>query len=328
MVKRKDKLKALFAGDVPDREPSAVSPPQKEIEPTRKASGAVRAMGLSLGQLADSVQGEAETIKIDPAKIEDGIVRDRLSDGAVGDDDFAALVASIRDHGQQVPILVRPHLDEKKRKSGFYQAAYGHRRLRAARELERHVDAIIREMDDDALVLAQGQENAARRNLSFVERAFFAKALIDQGFDRATAQAALGAHKSDMTRLLQVAERIPIRFARAVGPAPKAGRPRWLALGDLLSRAANIEKASDEISKPAFSEAASDVRFQMLFDRLSRPPKKKKSRVVKNIDGQVMAEQKGKTMTFSKEMPDAFTDYVAEELPRLLKAFEKTQVKR
>src|SRR5690606_36556655 len=52
------------------------------------------------------------------------------------------------------------------------------------------VRAVVRDLSDTELVLAQGKENAERRSLSFIERAFFAKALIDHGFDRATAQAA------------------------------------------------------------------------------------------------------------------------------------------
>ncbi len=44
--------------------------------------------------------------------------------------------------------------------------------LKAVRRLELQVKAIVRKLTDDELVLAQGKENAERRNLSFIERAF------------------------------------------------------------------------------------------------------------------------------------------------------------
>src|SRR5690606_13212495 len=98
------------------------------------------------------------------------------------------------------------------------------------------VRAVVRELGDDDLAVAQGKENAERRSLSFIERAFFAKALLDHGFERQTAQAALAVHKSEISRLLQVAEMVPLEIVEALGPAPKVGRPRWLALGELLKK--------------------------------------------------------------------------------------------
>ncbi|MGO4611618.1 ParB/RepB/Spo0J family partition protein, partial [Variovorax sp. 2RAF20] len=72
------------------------------------------------------------------------------------------LVEQIREHGQQVPILVRPHPQAK----GRYQVAYGHRRLAAAKKLGLSVRAVVRDLTDDQLVVSQGQENSARTNLS------------------------------------------------------------------------------------------------------------------------------------------------------------------
>jgi hypothetical protein len=109
------------------------------------STGAVKAMGLSLegatraareaDALRESLAKGERVIELDPAKVESSIIRDRLSDGSVGDEDFEALKLSLQKNGQQVPILVRPHSDGAKAGEGYYQAAYGHRRLRAAREL-------------------------------------------------------------------------------------------------------------------------------------------------------------------------------------------------
>jgi ParB family transcriptional regulator, chromosome partitioning protein len=44
----------------------------------------------------------------------------------------------------------------------------------ALRDLGQPVRALVRDFDDAALVMAQGQENGARRDLSFIEKANFA----------------------------------------------------------------------------------------------------------------------------------------------------------
>ncbi len=335
MVKRKDQLKELFsaeAGDKKNNNASAAlseggendSSPSLSLEPRpRKASGAVRAMGLSLEKInTPSPLDVSGFVMLDASKVDDAIIRDRLSDGAAGDEDFATLVASMREHGQQVPVLVRPHPDEVKRKAGFYQAAYGHRRIRACRELDMRVKALVDDLSDENLLIAQGKENSERRNLSFIERAFFAKAMLDYGFERQSAQAALGVHKSEMTRLLQASQRIPVRFVRAIGPAPKIGRPRWLALGDLFEREANIEIAIEEIHNDAFLNATSDNRFERLFKRLSSRKERQKGFEIKMPDGRLVGERKGKVLKLDKSMSEDFADYMSEKLPELLADFE------
>ena len=76
-------------------------------------------------------------VELDPALIDPSFVLDRM---AVTMDAHAKLVEAIREHGQQVPILVRPHPSDV----GRYQVAYGHRRLRAAAELKRTVRAVVK----------------------------------------------------------------------------------------------------------------------------------------------------------------------------------------
>lgn len=268
MTSRKDQLKSMF-------QPITT---MSDIAAPRAASGAVKAMGLSLGglqrdiddarQLKDALQDGERIVDINPALIDPSPFSDRLSSGADHDDEFAALVQSLKDDGQQVPVLIRPHT----RADGRFEAAYGHRRIKALQALNTPVKAIVRVLSDGELLMAQGKENAERRDLSFIEKALFAKGMVDAGIERAAAQAALGAHKADMTRYFAVAETIPMQIARAIGPAPKIGRPRWMALGELLKSEAGRIKAEDETGRDAFIAASSNRRFQMLFDRLSRKP--------------------------------------------------------
>ena len=322
---RKNSIKALFGGDIvpgAERAPETKSlPPSPDVP--RAASGAVKAMGLTLSSitreaeearaLRQALEEGERIVSLDPEKIEVSFVSDRLSNEEQDDPDFLSLVESMRENGQQVPILVRPSSADGGER---YQVAYGHRRLKAARRLGQKVKAVVRSLTDDELVLAQGKENAERRNLSFIERALFAYTLTTRGFERKLVCEALAVQKSELSRLLQVAETVPLRFARAVGPAPKAGRERWMALGALFANGngAEIEKADDETTAQRFLTAPTDERFQMLFDRLLRPGQTKAAPAREEIarpDGGVLAriERKGKTVRFAFEA-DVDPDFI------------------
>lgn len=336
---RKNSLKALFGEPmVPSPETKSAltavnSPAGSEAgtrneagPPARTASGAVKAMGLSLSSitreaeearvLRQALEEGERVISLDTALVTSSFVSDRLGDEDRDDDDFAALVESIRESGQHAPILVRPHPE----RADHYQVAYGHRRLRAARRLDRPVKALVRPLTDDELVLAQGKENAERRNLSFIERALFARALTERGFDRKLVGEALSVQKSELSRLMQVADAVPERFIRAVGPAPKAGRERWMALGQCFTSGAAAIKADDEIGSERFRAASSDERFRLLFDRLSRkqPATKSENEDLRGADGKVFARVnrsgKGLRIEFPAETDPTFAERVAARL--------------
>jgi ParB family chromosome partitioning protein len=340
-LNRKDQLKALFGTAEPSPAPATPSDKTQETKPAepeaarpRSASGAVKAMGLSLGGLSKEIE-EARRLKesfdaaerisqVNASLIEASFVADRLDHGAQ-DPDFDALVLSIEASGQQVPVLLRPHPD----KPGRYQTAYGHRRVRAAGKLGVPVLAIIRPLSDVELVLAQGKENSERRDLSFIERALFAHELIARGFERGVVQDALSLHKAEMTRFLQVADAVPEQIVRAIGAAPKIGRPRWMALADLLKSEAARVKAEDEITSQRFRDAASDERFNLLFMRLQRKGQSivGAAREIRDDKGKAVANltvTKGKArVDFLEKMTDGFEDFLGQELPKLLERFEQ-----
>lgn len=347
MNARKDRLKSLFSGEG-QQTPSPASVPAgvpADEPPKRATSAAVKAMGLSLGNLSQEVEDARRlrdalasgdrVVEIDTALIERSPYLDRLSEGAANDEDFEALKQSIAEHGQQVPVLVRPHPDGEKAARGMYQIAYGHRRVQAARQLNRSARAVVRALNDDELALAQGKENAERRALSFIERAFFAQTLLENGFDRVTAQAALGVHKSEMSRLLQVAQAVPRHVVKAIGPAPKAGRPRWLELGELIAKD-SAGFVADELSQDGFRASDSDTRFQLLFDRLKasaqrREGARSRSRVMKIAGtggksiGELSKAPRGSRLTVPESAGRGFADYVAGRLPELYEAFSKAE---
>ena len=102
-------------------------------------------------------------VDLNPALIEPSFVLDRM---AVAMEAHSKLVEAIREHGQQVPILVRPHPSER----GPLSSGLRTSKIRAAAELERTVRAVVKVLTDEELVIAQGQENNERQDLSFIEK--------------------------------------------------------------------------------------------------------------------------------------------------------------
>ena len=226
---RKDTIDAIFA-----KRPLGAPNSTAVVERDRVRTGAISAMGASLqhltetakvaAQLQDKIDSGDLVTEVSPADIDGSFITDRIVLDV--DPSIDVLIASMAESGQQVPILLRPHPENP----GRYQIAYGHRRVRAAERLGVNVKAIVKRLTDAELVVAQGKENLERRDLSFIERAFFAKRLENWGFDRAVVIAALSSDKADVSRYVSLARTIPEEIAMVIGPAPKAGRARWIDL--------------------------------------------------------------------------------------------------
>jgi ParB family transcriptional regulator, chromosome partitioning protein len=308
--------------------PAAPAPTDASASPLRAASGAVKAMGLSLSTIAreaeearhlrQALEEGERVLSLPTSRIEASFVSDRLTAGEVDDPQFAELVESMRESGQQVPILVRPHPSE----DGRFQVAYGHRRLRAANVLGIEVKALVRSLTDDQLVLAQGKENAERRNLSFIERAVFARTLVTRGFDRRLIGDALAVQKSELSRLLQVADGVPEAVIRAIGPAPKAGRERWMKLVEHFGSKNATALASEEIGRATFRAADTDKRFELLLASLTRPTETSAEKA-QTLDllapgGRAFAgyKRQGRVVRidFAKDVDEAFLDALAEHV--------------
>ncbi len=159
--------------------------------------GASRSIISTIDELAARADKllEGETVvDLDPATVDVSFVQDRLEDDR---DAFETLKAAIREQGQTSPILVRPHPSD----AGRYMVVFGHRRLRVASELGRPVRAVVKAISDRDHVIAQGQENSARSDLSFIERARFAKRLSELNYD--------GDNLTVMTALSSTRQRSP-----------------------------------------------------------------------------------------------------------------------
>lgn len=289
MSKRTDIIRSMFTAP----QPEPLSADNKPVARPKISPGSVRSVKDSLtgierenDELRHALSGGAAVVEIHPALIDPSPVRDRFAD-----DDEASLEilkASIAANGQEVPILVRQHPLSPER----YQVAYGHRRVRALKELDRTVKAIVRQLSDRDLVVAQGIENSARQDLTFIERAVFAMHLEDAGHDRSVVQEALSVDRAETSKLISVARSMPADLISAIGRAPKVGRGRWQTLVDATKSPGSIQKIRAAIKTPGFAENDSDTRFLILLSATSSEAEncKEQRRVIAAASGKQVAQ--------------------------------------
>ena len=86
-----------------------------------------------------------------------------------------------------------------------------------------------------------------------------------QGVKPRDIKAALGIDDAEMARLRQVARAVPEDVILAIGRAPKAGRPRWLALATAIEQdSAALGRVRGTLS--ADKAASSNERFQKALE--------------------------------------------------------------
>jgi ParB family transcriptional regulator, chromosome partitioning protein len=311
---------------------SSAEPPAARV-----TAGPVRTMGLTLDKLElerksleEALAAGGGIVEIAAEMVEISFAADRFAE--ISEPAFESLKQSIAESGQEVPILVRPMPD----RSGYYQAAYGHRRLRACRALGIKVKALIKPLSDAELVIAQGLENAARVDLSFIEKATFALGLETRGFDRPIIMAALATDKTELSKMIAAASALPADIVRAIGPAPKAGRRRWLQLAERLGDTGARQRVQIMIANSGFDALATDVRFTLALDeaitsRAKAALKAPMRTILKSSGGKPLArieETDGKlTLVVDRGEDRGFADYLVRQISALYEAFASEEAK-
>ena len=279
--------------------------------------GAVGALQSSLSKLQENAVQDIDAKLIDDAGVEDRLGLDSHAQ--------TQLRESLKTYGQQVPVLLRPHPSQ----TGRYEIVYGRRRLKALKDLGLPVKAMIRQLDDHDLIMAQGQENTARQDLSFIERASFAAQLDQMDYERQTIAAALSVDLPMVSRLLKVGAAFPLPFLRAIGSAPGIGRDRWIALAKALEVDGARGRASAFMNTPSFTPLNSDARFEAVYDRATQAqnakkntPAKTKPRTLRTAEGKALADIKssprGVTLNIPARTADGFDTWINENAEALL----------
>ena len=289
-----------------------------------KQSSALGAISQSLGDISERVKRaeqieqkliEGQTVvELDPSFVDASSVPDRME---ATQEQNAAFREMIREHGQSVPILVRP----KPKQPDRFEVAFGHRRLRAARELGIKVRAVVRDLTDEQLVIAQGQENSGRTDLTFIERARFAARLEDRKFSRETIMAALNVDKAALSRLITIATRVPAALIEAIGPAPGFGRVRWQELTELLDEGENRIRAQEIVTAASFASSTPISGSKRFTTVCGSRNARNRSEIWSAEDGtraaRVMRYGKKLTLTFDDRVAPQFGDFIRERLQAL-----------
>jgi ParB family chromosome partitioning protein len=310
----------------PDTNASAV--PAGEQKARFPNTGAMSGVKSTLKDVASNAVRE-----ISVAVIEENGPNDRLS---FTDADVVTLAESIKTHGQQVPIMVRPIAE----KPGHYKIVYGRRRLRALRSLGIPAKALVRSLSDEEAILAQGQENTQRLDPSFIEKALFAAELATSGYEQAIILDALAVDKPMLSRMTKVARSIPKSIIEQIGSAHGIGRRRWEELADQSrNNSVNLEQIAATLQLDAAKN--SEGRFGMVSDAITQALKSKAADkqapsptlFIKLSDGTALAEVKetARALTFklSKSEAPEFAQWMRNnakvELTRLYEAWRSEQ---
>jgi len=325
----------------PDNDRARVHEANNERPEARiKHTGALGAVTRSIDALAAKaaaageiekklVEGEV-VIELDTEVVDGSFISDRLSED---DQAFRELLEAIRLRGQDSPILVRPHPTSP----GRYQVAFGHRRLKVAKILGTRVRAVVKKLDDRSHVVAQGQENSARADLSFIERAFFARGLEEANFDRETIMAALTVDKTTISKMLLLFVRIPKDILATIQNAYPVGRDRWNNLSASLASEEVLENARALIQRSDYLDASPVDRFFQLEKLVkakvprqgAASQRKSKLRSWQEHRGRVSAKIRANDKRYSLvlEAKDAlpFGAFIEDNLQRLYQEFEGQQ---
>jgi ParB family chromosome partitioning protein len=318
-VARKNLLSSVTNFDAPQES-------EARAEYTRR--GASRSMLISIDELAENAKKMADgevIVSLDAGLIDGSFVSDRIDED---EEDYDRLRDAIKAQGQLTPVLVRPH------GAGRYMIVYGHRRVRVARELGVPVRAVVKNLEDIAHVIAQGQENTARANLSFIEKALFGKKLLDMGQSKGTIKAALTIDDTLLSRMLSVAETVPASVLDAIGAARTVGRDRWEDLKKLVQNPVKAEDARAIVRSEDFLQKEGADRFNFLLAELKagrRPQRKAVATSWVPEDRLVAADIRntGKTFSLSLRSKHAgeFGEYISSNLERLYAAFKAAKAR-
>ncbi|MFT4184424.1 MAG: plasmid partitioning protein RepB [Rhizobium sp.] len=321
----KRSILASFASYTPQQGASEASREESVTSaPSSRTPGVIGATQRTLAELReerDQLRALAEAggeVELEPELIDPSPFPDRLTD----DDDaaFESFKALIASEGQLMPILVRRHPTDPKR----YQVAYGHRRLRAARELGQKVKAKVGDLDDRQIAIAQGMENSARQDLSWAEKALFAAGMASAGIKARDIRAALAVDDGELARFRAVCRAVPQDIMRAIGRAPKAGRTRWVSFSRGCEDAAAVARVRETLAGAKVS--SSDDRFVLALNAATaRKRQPVKTVDVAGSDGRKLGSASFKPgevkIVVSQTLAPGFTEFLQDELPDLVRRY-------
>lgn len=316
---------------------ASISTDKSPVKPGYAMTGAAKTVVRSIEDLAENtkklMEGEV-VVELDPRLLDVSFVADRLSDEG---EEYQELKQAIKESGQTTPILVRPSSSDSQR----YMVVFGHRRLKVAKELGISVKAVVKKLDDITSAIAQGQENSARSNLSFIERAYFAQNLLASGMTKDVVRSSLAIDEAMLSKMLGVVEVVPAAIIKALGGSKKIGRDKWLSLRQLLLAPALVKVATEFTETAEFVELVEEKRFDELHDYLKRYKVKSAAKKPKgsasgrdwtssdsSLNFVMNAKSKKVAIELSNVEAKPFSDWLSGRIDRLYDEYKRSKTER
>lgn len=316
---------------------ASISTDKSPVKPGYAMTGAAKTVVRSIEDLAENtkklMEGEV-VVELDPRLLDVSFVADRLSDEG---EEYQELKQAIKESGQTTPILVRPSSYDSQR----FMVVFGHRRLKVAKELGISVKAVVKKLDDITSAIAQGQENSARSNLSFIERAYFAQNLLASNMTKDVVRSSLAIDEAMLSKMLGVVEVVPAAIIKALGASKKIGRDKWLSLRQLLLVPALLKVATEFTETAGFVELAEEKRFDELHDYLKRYKVKSAAKKPKgNASGRdwtssdsslnfvMNTRSKKVAIELSNVEAKPFSDWLSGRMDRLYDEYKRSKTER
>lgn len=218
-----------------------------------KQSDAIRENEDLKAQLA-KWDGALPVHELDPNLIDDSKWANRHQDSFSGDE-FKQLKEEIRSAGGNVqPVKVRPHPTQ----AGRYEVVFGHRRLRACRELGIPVKAMVAKASDQELFIDMDRENRSREDLRPFEQGLMYQRAIKEGLfasQNELAQA-VGVSQGNVSTAIRLAN-LPAKVLGAF-PSPLDIQYRWAKpLADMAEK--HADRLADNLAKLSTADSVASL---------------------------------------------------------------------
>ncbi|WP_051357713.1 ParB/RepB/Spo0J family partition protein [Leisingera caerulea] len=259
-------------------------------------------------------------------QIADSKIRDRIDIN----EDLQSLMDSIRENGQQIPILVRAITGDQP-----YEIVVGRRRLAATRRLGMpRIKAFVSKMDDREAFVAQGIENSARLETSYIERARAAAQGLEAGYEQKDIAEFLNVSRTLINFMVKAYTTLGEDLVVAIGPARGVGRRQW----DKLITGMETHKITPSAALSLIDIEIEDSveRFQNLLKSVQAGGKRKAPAKPAKTDAQ-RAYMGGNVTTVRKDnqiviktkksTPPALLDRLAERIDAVIREHEESQSK-
>ncbi|WP_425073351.1 ParB/RepB/Spo0J family partition protein [Sagittula sp. S175] len=294
---------------------------QPPARPAAKRKPIIKGGAASDKYIRAATQGGADRTyqEIAVEEIADSRIRDRIDIN----EDLDSLVDSLRENGQQIPILVRIVQGGAQP----YEIVVGRRRLAATRRLGLpRIKAFVARMDDREAFVAQGIENSARLETSYIERARAATQGVREGFEQKDVAEFLNISPTLVNFMVNTYLAVGEDLVQAIGPARGVGRRNWEKLVRMLNK-------GDMTSARALAlldrtEPDSVARFHQLLAAVQAALSKKAEAPAPQaqdyLGGRITVERKTRSLIVKggRDMPPELLDRIDAEVRRILSDHE------